>query len=122
LNNIAQLNKQVTSLLKEYKISSIIKEVFLLAKQTNKFIEDLKPWELFKQNKFKEINNGLFVIANAIRVISIYLSPILTNGVKLINEQMLFSNKHLQIENVDNFDILDNHKILEINKPIYLRK
>jgi methionyl-tRNA synthetase len=54
-------------------------------------------------------------------MITILLSPVLTNGTKKIVEQMNFNTKMLKFSNILKFDLLNNHKISEKTEPIYMR-
>jgi methionyl-tRNA synthetase len=99
----------------------LIFNILNFAKDMNKYVEEIKPWVLAKNNEIKSINNFLFVLANGIRTINVLLSPILIDGTKLINEQMCFNKLTNDFNNLSNFNVLNNHKV-GVSKPIYLRQ
>ena len=101
-------------------VNDLIHNILNFAKELNKYVEDMKPWALAKNNEMDTINNFLFMLANGIRVINILLSPILIDGTNLIKEQMKFNEKMVDFKELLNFDLLHNHKV-GISKPIYLR-
>lgn len=121
LTKIDILVKKVPTLVNAYKINDLIFNILNFAKDMNKYVEEIKPWVLAKNNEIKSINNFLFVLANGIRTINVLLSPILIDGTKLINEQMCFNKLTNDFNNLSNFNVLNNHKV-GVSKPIYLRQ
>jgi methionyl-tRNA synthetase len=73
-----------------YDIKEVLAATKHLACEVNKLIQDAKPWTLFANKETEELNNLLFIVANAIRVITTLLQPILTNATKIICDQMNF--------------------------------
>lgn len=108
-------------LISGFEINKLIHSILEFAKKLNKYVEDTKPWELVKNNHMDDINNFLFVLANGIRAISVLLEPILIDGTKKINYQMCFSKEHLLFNTLNNFNLINNHKV-NSSEPIYLRK
>jgi methionyl-tRNA synthetase len=90
------------------------------AKLANKYVEETKPWVLTKENKLEHLNNFLFCLCNAIRIIASLLQPILTRGTKTMVEQMNLTKQMLDFHSLTNYELMDNHKIGN-STPIYNR-
>lgn len=116
LNTIQEVESAVNKLELEKCAISIIE----LIKFANKYIEDNKPWELFKNNQHTELNSLLNHLCLVIQLIMWLLSPILIDGVKQMSEQMNIDVNHLNIDIVKNFKSL-NGVIVNNSTPIYVR-
>jgi methionyl-tRNA synthetase len=75
---------------------------------------------LAKENKKDHINNFLYCLANAVRVITSLLQPVLTKGTKTMINQLQLNKEQLLFDKLINFDLIDNHKV-GISIPIYNR-
>jgi methionyl-tRNA synthetase len=62
----------------------------------------------------------LFELADAIRTFTIILQPVLTNGAKLMKEQMNFSDEMMQFSDIDNVNSLIGLNV-NTSTPIYER-
>ena len=101
-------------------IQQMIIDIMTLGNHANKYIEDKKPWILFKENKTNEINAFLYTLINVVRIMTLFLSPILTKGTQQAIIQLNFSNEQLSIDSIKKFELLDKHIVKE-SFPIYLR-
>jgi methionyl-tRNA synthetase len=101
-------------------MDELIHNVLDFAKHANKYVEDTKPWILAKDNKKDHINNFLYCLANAVRVIISLLQPVLTKGTQTMINQLKLNKEQLLFDNLINFDLLDNHEV-GISIPIYNR-
>lgn len=72
----------------EYQVTSAINIVWKLIDKLNKFIDSVKPWDLFKNNLLAELNNTLNLFANGLFIISVLLSPILVDSFSKIQQQL----------------------------------
>ncbi|MDE5651569.1 MAG: hypothetical protein K2H80_00675, partial [Ureaplasma sp.] len=85
-----------------------------------KYIEDYKPWELFKNNEIDKLNSLLNHLCQIIRLISVILSPVLIDGVNEIKQQMNFANNLCIYQTKWDFHLIDNICVNN-QKPIYQR-
>ncbi|GMO14985.1 MAG: methionine--tRNA ligase [Mycoplasmoidaceae bacterium] len=90
------------------------------AKEINKYIENSKPWNLFKDKSIDKINTILITLVNAIKAFTIVLQPVLIDGTKKIIEQMNFTNDMLKYKNINHVRQLRGLKVNE-SSPIYKR-
>lgn len=75
-------------IMNEYQVTNAIEIVWKLIAKLNKLIDDVKPWDLFKNNQKMELDNVLNLFANGLFIISILLAPILIDSAKKIQEQL----------------------------------
>lgn len=119
-NKINFVLDELPNWINTYQLNKIVDEVMNLIKETNKYIEELKPWELQKNNQSKELYSLLSHLVLVIQVVIYSLSPILIDGVKLMSEQMNIDLKKLSLEQCKNFDSINGIKVNDA-QPIYPR-
>jgi len=62
--------------------------IFKFINIMNKYIEDTKPWSLYKEKKIDEIKNFLYCLLEGIRIIAIYIYPIMPQTCESIMRQL----------------------------------
>lgn len=111
---------EIIECIKNNKMQQLVNIVISLGNAANKYIEDTKPWELKKINKDLEISQFLYTLLNVSRIMTLFLSPILTKGTKSATEQLNFNREELNIDSIKDFTKVNNKKIGK-SMPIYLR-
>ncbi len=104
--------------LQNYQTDKIMVSIQKLINCANKYIEDLKPWELFKKNQTDEINLMLNQLIKVIEVATYFFQPVLIDGTKAAMQQLAF--KKITIEGLND----NNHQAgVNVNQsvPIYER-
>ncbi|MCG3566803.1 MAG: class I tRNA ligase family protein [Candidatus Phytoplasma australasiaticum] len=82
---------KIRSCMKDFKVSEAIENIMHLARYGNKYIDLMKPWELFKSNCPQDINKLNYFLYNAIenlRFIGILLQPFLPTTAQCILDQI----------------------------------
>ncbi|MDR3329730.1 MAG: methionine--tRNA ligase [Mycoplasmataceae bacterium] len=115
-----ELITAVEDCIQSYKIDEVIHNILDFAKLANKYVEETKPWTLVKDNKLEHLNNFLFCLGNAIRILTSLLQPILTSGTQEMIKQLKLTKSLLEFHSLNNYELLDNHKIGS-STPIYNR-
>jgi len=108
---VIQLAKAKQQIINDYEnlnYASVIRQVTSLADMANRFIEQNQPWAMIKTNAEKT-RTALTAIVNAVKILSIYLKPILPIFAQ--NIEKILNVKPLSFADVDN--VLENHKINE---------
>lgn len=118
--NIIELLNDLSTLINTYKIDELLEKTMTLVKNANKYIEDLKPWELKKNNKIKELNSLLTHLCLVIQVVIFILNPVLIDGTIKMANQMNIDLNTLTIEKCLNFNSL-NQIIVNSAEPIFTR-
>ena len=114
-NKIVELRK----LIDKQELNQYMKEVINFSFSANKYFNDLKPWEL-KKNNIDRMNEVIYTILNQIKSISILLYPVIPGSSKKILDCLGVDEKDYSI------DCLSNIKYLKmgykIKKPEILFK
>ncbi|MDC4163619.1 methionine--tRNA ligase [Mycoplasma sp. T363T] len=116
LTELAKVPAEFERLVEQNDIRGAIKTLLSISKEYSSVIEITKPWELYKNNQTQELANVLFAGACAVRSVFVLLEPILTTKSKEVYEQMNFTPEQIKLENINNFEQLNNHKINQAKK------
>lgn len=115
-STIVEVENSVQSLELEKTTIAIIE----LIKYANRYIEENKPWELFKNNQIEKTNSLLTHLCLVIQTVMFLLSPILIDGVQLMSQQMNININDLSLNKLLDFHSLDN-LVVNNSSPIYAR-
>ncbi|MBR5495825.1 MAG: methionine--tRNA ligase [Oscillospiraceae bacterium] len=81
--------KGFAKLMGEYKVADAIEQIMVLARRSNKYIDETTPWSLAKDQAQKErLAQVMYNLVESIRFIGVMLNPILPNTSKSILEQI----------------------------------
>ncbi|MCM8792310.1 MAG: methionine--tRNA ligase [Candidatus Omnitrophica bacterium] len=85
---IESLRKTDIMSIADFNFSYILERVWELINMTNKYIEDKKPWSMFKENKIEDLKVFINVLIRAIREVAYNLSPFMPATSNSILEQL----------------------------------
>jgi len=81
--------KNATHYLDEFRFGDYLREVWKLIRNANKFIENTTPWVLAKdESRARELENNMYVLIEAIRIIAVLISPAMPKTAEKIAEQL----------------------------------
>jgi methionyl-tRNA synthetase len=86
--SILNLEKYYDDFMAAGQFSKALDNIFALIGIINKYIETTKPWNLKKEKKEKELLSFLYALCEGIRIISIYLYPIMPETSFSIQKQL----------------------------------
>ncbi|MDD5011181.1 MAG: methionine--tRNA ligase subunit beta, partial [Phycisphaerae bacterium] len=111
LNQLAAAKEQITNEYESLDYASVSRQITALADIANKYVEQNQPWSMIKTDAEKT-RVVLTAIVNAVKVLAIYLKPVLPEFVKKIEK----------ILGIESLSFADVEKVLE-NKKIneYIR-
>ncbi|HOF43499.1 MAG TPA: methionine--tRNA ligase, partial [Bacilli bacterium] len=105
----------------KFHIQEAIIEAFSLVSRANKYVDEMAPWVLAKQEDQKEtLEETMYHLLETIRVVNILLSPVLVDAVEDIKEILNLSKKDLEFKNIT-FGYLKEYKVQEKAKILYKR-
>jgi methionyl-tRNA synthetase len=113
LNELILKKSEIEKFYAERNFSKVLKIIESLGDLVNKFVNDKAPWILVKTN-LEETREVVTIAINSMRILAIYLQPILPNISKNIflqlglSEKLLFSEIENYIENIK----IEPYKIL----------
>ncbi|MDR2660455.1 MAG: methionine--tRNA ligase [Lactobacillaceae bacterium] len=104
----------------ESKTADGLENVWELVRRTNKYIDETKPWELFKNNDLEKLSDAMANLVASLRMIAAMLQAGFTNTPKEIYRQLglkeLESIKDLKFD-----DVISGQKVTPDPKPIFPR-
>ncbi len=106
---------------KEFRIVDAINEAMGLVRATNKFVEDSAPWKLAKAGKTEEVGGVLYTAAEAIRIATILLYPIMPSKVREIRRVFGLNDETLTLNSARTwFDLPHGNKI-KLDEAVFPR-
>tara|TARA_Y100000591_G_C21628904_1_gene591732 strand:+ start:21 stop:449 length:429 start_codon:yes stop_codon:yes gene_type:complete len=109
LQSAIELNSKLKDLAMTQNISEYIKAVWELVNNSNKYFNENEPWKILKTDT-KQFNKILFTTAELIKIIAIYIYPIMPTTSESIFNFLNINHKHLntdylKIEQVNNYKL-----------------
>jgi len=84
--------------MQEGEFSVCLEEIFKFINIMNKYIEEQKPWGLWKNKDLDSLKKLLYSLLEGIRVVSVYLYPFMPQTTEAINRQLGILDKEVSIE------------------------
>ncbi|MBL7197253.1 MAG: methionine--tRNA ligase [Candidatus Omnitrophica bacterium] len=82
------LSDRIDKSMFEVDFSSALIEIWSLINLANKYIEETKPWKLFKEKKNKELSDFLFILIEALKKVAFEISPFMPETAFKIKDQI----------------------------------
>jgi methionyl-tRNA synthetase len=109
--------------------SEVAREVFILVRACNKYIDERAPWSLYKQKQTAELEQVLYAVLESARLSAYLLAPIIPSISTDIYQQLGFSINFNEIltEDCENYashatwGILSSQQQLNSPKPVFVR-
>mgnify|MGYP001235042016 CR=1 FL=1 len=107
----------------QLRFSVALKEVWSIIGRANKYIDETMPWVLAKDESQKErLYTVLYNLCETLRIVSILISPVLTQAPKQMSEQLGIQNQDfLTYESVRQFGTLKDVTVVQKPTPIFPR-
>jgi methionyl-tRNA synthetase len=91
---LEELKLKRNLLLEDLDFSKVLEGIWDLVNMLNKYIEDKKPWVLFKENKVEELKRFIGTLVETIREIATFLFPFMPKTADSILDE--FSSPHIK--------------------------
>ena len=105
IKKLADRKEQIIENYENLNYAAAVRTIIALADQTNRYVEQSKPWQTIKTD-LEKTRTTLTAIINAVRILTIYLKPILPK----------FAEKTEKFLNVDKLKFADTEAVLENHK------
>ncbi len=106
--------------MKEFQISKCLEEIFLYVDELNKFMDESKPWNSFKNNPEKA-GRDLSILIECFRLVGIILQPFIPNASKNILDMLNIEENLRKFKNLTFEYALISKHILNDPKPLFPR-
>ncbi len=111
-------DQKIPKLIEELKFDKALEVIIEFANQINKDLNDQAPWNLKKEGKIKEMQNILYIAADSVRRIAIWLQPFMPkSSITMLN----FLNLSIDEMQIDVLKILRTGHEIKQPKPVFLR-
>ncbi len=87
---ISRLPETMKANMAELNFSAALAAIWELVNTANKYIEDSKPWALFKEKKDDELKSVIHDLLDSLRVITIAVSPFMPAASREMRKQLAF--------------------------------
>lgn len=111
LNKRNELIECYESMINNFEISKLINKICEFENEINLYVENTKPWVLFKENKIDEINVFLNLMSNSIRLMIALLEPLLIDTTLEACSQFGFSKSHISLSDIENLNLISGIKV-----------
>ncbi|UQS82302.1 methionine--tRNA ligase [Bombilactobacillus folatiphilus] len=96
-NCAAQTIADYNQAMDQFEFSTALDDTWKFISRTNKYIDQTQPWMLAKDpDKNEELGNVMAHLAEALRIIAILISPVMTHAPQKIFEQLGFTAEQFQ--------------------------
>ncbi len=120
LNMALKTPNYVDECLKDLQVSKALNYIFDFIRKCNKYIEEVKPWELAKGVKDKErLETVIYNLLESIRFIAVLLQPFIPDAASKILNQLNTDNK--DFTSLKQFDGLKGGIIVKKETPLFNR-
>ncbi len=118
-DSLGKLESKYDESMSNGEFSSALGDVFKFVSVINKYIEDTKPWVLWKGKKYDEIKFFLYSLLEGIRLISLYIYPVMPFTSLAIAKQLGLDEKWFSLEK-KSWSALKEYTIKK-GKPLFPR-
>lgn len=87
-NNIESINQDFEFSIKKLAFGQALDKIWFAVNDANKLIEDEAPWNLWKTNNVVKLSAVLYTLAEALRIIAVYLFPFMPSTAEKIWKQI----------------------------------
>ena len=123
------LEIDIKATIKEYEInmdsihiSDALSSIWSLIGKANKYIDETMPWQLFKEEKTKELGSVMYHLVEALRIIAILIRPIMKDTSNKIFNQLNIVNENLKEYNsIGQIGEIKDITVIGKGEPIFVR-
>lgn len=81
-----------TKLMDDFKFNEALEVLWSLVRRANKYVDQTEPWILGREKNYARLNNVLYNLSEALRIIAQLLEPVMRNTTKEILKQLGVDN------------------------------
>jgi len=102
--------------------SDALSEIWTFISRTNKYIDETQPWVLAKSEDKQELASIMYTLSESLRIVSILISPVMTNTPKAIATQLKIEDTDMKTwESTKKFGLLQRALSVEKGEIIFPR-
>ncbi len=116
---LEKLESNYRETMEAVEFSLALSHVFKFISVMNKFIEETKPWTLNKEGKQEELANFLYSLLEGIRIVSLYIYPVMPSTANAIRRQLKLASDSFSLKE-SSWGLVDTFSI-EKKSPLFPR-
>ncbi len=126
-NNLREESNEVHvvagKFMEQLEFAKAIESIFALVDQANKYINDEKPWALFKEGRTKEGEKVLYTVLDVLRRVALHLYPFTPNLSAAIWHQLGFDSKLSELGQSQGsiWELIPPGQAIRNEGPIFMR-
>jgi methionyl-tRNA synthetase len=115
------LGAKVKSLVEQFDLNQSLVQTLDLVKLTNRYVESNAPWKLFKEGNQERINNVLYNAAEALRIASILLSPVMPGKCRELLIRLGVEEKDITLSKAAEWGLVRAGQKISAGEPLFPR-
>jgi len=121
LSSSTGLGLKVKDLVEKFDLNEAIVQTMDLVKLTNRYVESNAPWKLFKEGNQERINLVLYNAAEALRIASILLSPVMPGKCRELLLRLGVEEKDITLAKASEWGLLKAGQKISAGEPLFPR-
>lgn len=115
------LGEKVRSQVEQFDLNQALASVLEVVKHTNRYVESNAPWKLFKEGNQERINTVLYNAAEALRIASILLSPVMPDKCRELLAKLGVAEKDITLANAQKWGLAKPGQKISAGEPLFPR-
>ncbi len=115
------LGEKVKSQVEQFDLNQAIVSVMEVVKLTNRYVESNAPWKLFKEGNQERINTVLYSAAEALRIASILLCPVMPGKCRELLQKLGVEDKDITLVKARKWGLLKSGHKITAGEPLFPR-
>jgi methionyl-tRNA synthetase len=115
------LGEKVRAQVGQFDLNQAIVSVLELVKLTNRYVESSAPWRLFKEGNQERINTVLYNAAEALRIASILLSPVMPGKCRDLLAKLGIEEEGITLANAQKWGLMKPGQKISAGEPLFPR-
>lgn len=122
IETVSTLYSRVDDAMEDLRFSDAFEEINKAIRRANKYIDETAPWVLAKENNEEELKAVMYNLVESIRIISVMLSPILTETSEKIFSQLgVVENDLKSYESAKTYGLLKENTLVRKGEILFPR-
>jgi methionyl-tRNA synthetase len=121
ITGIKGLGSKVKILIDDLEPNKALEEILEQVRATNRYVESNAPWKLFKEGNQERINLVLYNAAEALRIASILLSPVMPGKCRELLLRLGVEEKDITLDKASEWGLLKSGQKISAGEPLFPR-
>jgi methionyl-tRNA synthetase len=120
-SGVSELGARVRSLIDGLEPNKALEEILERVRATNRYVESNAPWKLHKEGNQERINAVLYTAAEALRIASILLYPVMPGKCRELLARLGVEEKDISLNKASQWGLLQPGQKISAGEPLFPR-